>query len=75
MEFKEIVSSVGKASATVSFYLSKLVNDEIVSFKKANLKKKYFIVEKQRISNLITEYHPDVVETASDNLADIMSSL
>ena len=34
MEFKEIVSSVGKASATVSFYLSKLVNDEIVSFKK-----------------------------------------
>ena len=75
MEFKEIVSSVGKARATVSFYLSKLVNDEIVSFKKANLKKNYFIVEKQRISNLITEYHPDVVETASDNLADIMSSL
>ena len=29
MEFNEIVSSVGKASATVSFYLSKLVNDEI----------------------------------------------
>ena len=43
--------------------------------KKINLKKNYFIVEKQRISNLITEYHPDVVESASDNLADIMSSL
>jgi hypothetical protein len=39
------------------------------------LKKRYFVVEKQRIANLITEYHPDVVETASDNLADIMSSL
>ena len=75
MEFQEIVASVGKASATVSFYLSKLVNDEIVSLKKVNLKKNYFIVEKQRISNLITEYHPDVVESASDNLADIMSSL
>ena len=75
MEFQEIVSSGGNASATVSFYLSKLVNDEIVSFKKVNLKKNYFIVEKQRISNLITEYHPDVVESASDNLADIMSSL
>ena len=48
---------------------------KFVSFKKANLKKNYFIVEKQRISNLITEYHPDVVETASDNLADIISSL
>ena len=74
MEFQEIVSSVGKASATVSFYLSKLVNDGIV-FQEINLKKRYFVVEKQRIANLITEYHPDVVESASDNLADIMSSL
>ena len=75
LEFQEIVSNVGKASATVSFYLAKLVNDEIVSYKKVNLKKNYFIVEKKRIANLITEYHPDVMETASDNLADIMSSL
>ena len=75
LEFQEIVSNVEKASATVSFYLSKLVSDEIVSYKKMDLKKKYFIVEKKRIANLITEYHPDVMETASDNLADIMSSL
>ena len=75
LEFQEIVSNVGKASATVSFYLSKLVNDEIVSYKKIDLKKSYAIVEKRRIANLITEYHPDVIENASDNLADIMSSL
>ena len=75
LEFKEIVSNVGKASATVSFYLAKLVNDEIISYKKVDLKKNYFVVEKKRIVNLITEYHPDVVENASDNLADIMSSL
>ena len=73
--FQEIVSNVGKANATVSFYLSKLVSDEIVNYKKVDLKKNYFIVEKQRIANLITEYHPDVMETASDNLADIISSL
>jgi len=75
LEFQKIVSNVGKASATVSFYLTKLVNDEIVSYKKVDLKKNYFIVEKKKIANLITEYHPDVVEAASDNLADIMSSL
>ena len=75
LEFQKIVSNVGKASATVSFYLSKLVSDEIVNYKKVDLKKNYFIVEKQRIANLITEYHPDVIENASDNLADIMSSL
>ena len=75
LKFQEIVSNVGKANATVSFYLSKLVSDEIVNYKKVDLKKNYFIVEKQRIANLITEYHPDVIENASDNLADIMSSL
>ena len=75
LEFKEIVSKVGKASATVSFYLSKLVADEIVAYKKVDIKKRYFIVEKQRIANLITEYHPDVIESASDNLSDIISSL
>ncbi len=75
LKFQQIVSNVGKASATVSFYLSKLLDDEIISYKKVDLKKNYFIVEKRRIANLITEYHPDVMETASDNLADIMSSL
>ena len=75
LKFQEIVSNVGKSNATVSFYLSKLVSDEIVNYKKVDLKKNYFIVEKQRIANLITEYHPDVIENASDNLADIMSSL
>jgi len=75
LEFQEIVSKVGKASATVSFYLGKLVNDDIVNYKKVELKKKYHIKEKQRIGNLITEYHPDVIENASDNLVDIMSSL
>ena len=75
MEFQEIVSNVKKSSSTVSFYLTKLVNDDIVRYNKSNLKKFYFIKEKQRIANLITEYHPDVLETASDNLADIISSL
>ena len=75
LKFQQIVSNVGKASATVSFYLSKLLDDEIISYKKVDLKKNYFIVEKRRIANLITEYHPDAMETASDNLADIMSSL
>ena len=75
MGFQEIVLSVGKASGTVSFYLGKLVNDEIVNFEKHDLKKNYFIVEKEKIANLITEYHPDIIDNASDNLADIMSSL
>ena len=75
LEFQEIVSNVKKASATVSFYLAKLVSDEIIEYKRIDLKKNYYIVEKQRIANLVTEYHPVVIENASDNFADIMSSL
>jgi len=75
LEFQEIVSNVKKASATVSFYLAKLVSDEIIEYKRIDLKKNYYIVEKQRIANLVTEYYPDVIENASDNFADIMSSL
>jgi len=75
LEFQEIVSNVKKASATVSFYLAKLVSDEIIEYKRIDFKKNYYIVEKQRIANLVTEYHPDVIENASDNFADIMSSL
>ena len=75
IEFKQIVLNVGKSSATVSFYLSKLVNDDIVNYKRFEQKKTYYIKESSRIANLITEYHPDVIENASDNLVDIMSSL
>tara|TARA_Y100000590_G_scaffold276896_1_gene310882 strand:- start:1760 stop:2260 length:501 start_codon:yes stop_codon:yes gene_type:complete len=75
IEFRQIVSNVGKSSATVSFYLSKLVNDDIVNYKRFEQKKTYYIKESSRIANLITEYHPDVIENASDNLVDIMSSL
>ena len=74
-QFFSWVKSNEKELLVILENLAKLVNDEIVSYKKVDLKKNYFVVEKKRIANLITEYHPDVVENASDNLADIMSSL
>ncbi len=75
LTFKQITASIKKSPATVSFYLSKLVEDEIISTKRSDKKTHYSIKEPERILALIDEYHPDIVQKTSENFADIISSL
>ena len=75
LTFKELTAKICKSPATTSFYLSQLVKDNIVATSKSDFVKVYFNVERKRIANLIEEYHPDIIEQASDNLSDIISSL
>ena len=75
LTFKELTAKICKSPATTSFYLSQLVKDNIVATSKSDFVKVYFNVERKRIANLIEEYHPDIIEQASDNFADIISSL
>ena len=75
LTFKELVAEIGKSPATTSFYLSQLVQDDIVATSKSDFVKVYSNVERKRIANIIEEYHPDIIEQASDNLSDIISSL
>ena len=75
LTFQELVAKVCKSPSTTSFYLSQLVEENIINTSKANFVKVYFNVERKRIANLIEEYHPDIIEQASDNLSDIISSL
>ena len=75
LTFKELVAKICKSPATTSFYLSQLVQDNIVGTSKSDFVKVYFNVERKRIANLIEEYHPDIIEQSSDNLADIIASL
>ena len=75
LTFKEIVLKIAKSPSTTSFYLSQLVKDNIVATSKSDFVKVYFNVERKRIANIIEEYHPDIIEQASDNFADIISSL
>ena len=75
LTFKELVSKIAKSPSTTSFYLTQLIEDHIISTTKSNSVKKYFNTEKKRIANIIDEYHPDIIEQSSDNLADIISSL
>ena len=75
LTFKELVAEIGKSPATTSFYLSQLVQENIINTSKSDFVKVYFNAERKRVANLIEEYHPDIIEQASDNLSDIMSSL
>ena len=73
--FQELVAKIHKSPSTTSFYLTQLVQENIIATSKSDFVKVYFNVEKKRIANLIEEYHPDIIEQASDNLSDIISSL
>ena len=75
LTFQELVAKIHKSPSTTSFYLSQLVQENIIATSKSDFVKVYFNVEKKRIANLIEEYHPDIIEQASDNFADIISSL
>ena len=75
LTFQELVAKICKSPSTTSFYLSQLVKDNIVATSKSDFVKVYFNVERKRIANIIEEYHPDIIEQASDNLSDIISSL
>ena len=72
LTFKQITKAIGMSPATTSFYLKKLATDKIVSMDYSV--KKYSICNEIQIANLISEYHPDLIENASVNLADIFSS-
>ena len=75
LTFQELVAEICKSPSTTSFYLSQLVRENIISTSKSDFIKVYFNVERKRIANLIEEYHPDIIEQASDNFSDIISSL
>jgi len=73
LTFKKITEAIGMSPATTSFYLKKLVTNEIIIHTEYS-PKKYSICNEIQIANLISEYHPDLIENASVNLADIFSS-
>ncbi len=75
LTFQEVVSKISKAPSTTSFYLNQLIQDNIIGTRKSDFVKRYYSIEKKRIANLIEEYHPDIIEQSSDNLADIIASL
>ena len=75
LEFSEIVHKINRSPSTISFYLSKLAQEKIIVTSVNNRKKLYKVKEKIQIDQLIEQYHPHLVEKASDSFTDIFNSL
>ena len=73
--FSEIFLRIKRSPSTTSFYVTQLVQDGIIKDKFENGKRFFSIVEKETVSNLISKYHPDLIERTTDNFVDIISSL
>ena len=73
LTFKQITEKIEMSPATTSFYLQKLVQNKIVN-RQNSIPKRYSLVNESQIANLISEYHPAIIENASENLADIFAS-
>ena len=75
LSFNEIVQKVRKAPSTVSTFLSKLVEDDIVGIKIIDLKKIYFLRNVDMVHEIIEKYNPLLLERTAYNLADTFSNL
>ena len=72
LTFRQLTEKIQMSPSTTSFYLKKLVTSNLVNISN-NSTNKYSLRHKERISNLIQLYHPSIIDSASENLADIFS--
>jgi len=75
LTFNEIVEKVKRSQSTVSLYLTQLVQDEIVESKYIHLKRIFQIKDRELVQKAINKYHPNMLESSADHIADIFSSL
>jgi predicted transcriptional regulator len=75
LSFNELVEKTRKSPATVSLYLSQVTRDSIIESKLVNFKKRYYVKDIEKLQKIIYKYHPSLIESAADHLADTFSSL
>jgi DNA-binding transcriptional regulator GbsR (MarR family) len=75
LTFSEIVEKAKKSQSTVSSFLVKLVNENIVGIKIVELKKIYFLRNADMVNEIIEKYNPVLLERTAYNLADTFSNL
>jgi predicted transcriptional regulator len=75
LTFNEIVQKVKKAPSTVSTFLAKLVDDQIIEIRSIELKKAYGLKNIDMVHEIIEKYNPVLLERTAYNFADTFSSL
>jgi predicted transcriptional regulator len=75
LTFNELVNKVKKAPSTVSIFLAKLVDDNIIVIKMVELKKVYLLKNADMVREIIQKYNPVLLERTAYNFADTFSNL
>lgn len=75
LSFNDIVGKVKKSPSTVSTFLSKLVDDNIVEIKIVELRKVYLLRNADMVHEIIEKYNPVLLERTAYNFADTFSNL
>ncbi|MCV0373264.1 MAG: winged helix-turn-helix transcriptional regulator [Nitrosarchaeum sp.] len=74
LDFSQLVDEVGKSPSTISLYLSQIVADGLVKIKLEDLKKRYYIQEKDMVDKLLEDYKPSPLEKSTSEFEDIINS-
>ena len=75
LSFNELVHKVKKSPSTVSTFLGRLVDDEIIGIKIIDLKKVYFLRNADMVREIIEKYNPILLERTAFNFADTFANL
>ncbi len=75
LAFNDLVGLVKKAPSTVSAFLSKLVEDDIIEIKIMELRKTYSLKNPDMVREIIEKYNPVLLERTAYNFADTFANL
>lgn len=75
LTFNEIVNKAHKSPSTVSVFLNRLVDNNIVEIKMLELKRIYRLKNLDMTREIIQKYNPILLERTAYNLADTLANL
>lgn len=75
LSFSDLVKETKKSPATVSLYLAQVSNDGIVKNRIVDFKRKYYVENIEKLQGIVDKYHPSMLESSAERLADTFSSL
>ena len=75
VNFSEMFLKIKRSPGTTSLYATELVNDGIIKDRFENGKRFFSLPGKNTVNELISKYHPDLMDRTTENYSDIIESL
>jgi len=75
VNFSEMFLKIKRSPGTTSRYATELVNDGIIKDRFENGKRFFSLPGKNTVNELISKYHPDLMDRTTENYSDAIESL